>query len=124
MTTFRDHLARELERFAETPGPSFESYAVTTVALARTILEYLTIEDMTVPGMHDEAYKLKTVLDRIIYFRVVHPEVIWPTATKPKWILVYSDRTRRYGERLHVEWCRTGRCSSGWPRTTRSLRAS
>ena len=104
LTMFREHLGDELQRFPEQPGPSFESYAVTTAALARTIVEYLGIDDLTVPAMHDHAYKLKAVLDRIIHFRVLYPETVLRADNKPKWIMVYSDRTRRYGERMHIEW--------------------
>ena len=100
LTMFREHLADELQRFPEQPGRSFESYAVTTAALTRRILEYLGIEDLTVPAMHDGTYKLKTILDRIIHFRVM----IRLNDSKPMRIMVYSDRTRRYGERLHIEW--------------------
>ena len=60
LTTCREHLADQLQRFPEQPGRSFESYAVTTAALTRTILEYLGIDDLTVPAMHDGTYKLKT----------------------------------------------------------------
>ena len=101
---FREHLADELQRFPDQPGRLFESYAVTTAALTRRILEYLGIDDLTVPAMHDRAYKLKTVLGRIIHFRVSWPESVMPGDTKPRWIMVYSDRTRRYGERMHIEW--------------------
>ena len=101
---FREHLADQLQRFPEQPGRSFESYAVTTAALTRTILEYLGIDDLTVPAMHDGTYKLKTALDRIIHFKVIWPETVMSGDTKPKWIMVYSDRTSRYGERMHIEW--------------------
>ena len=104
LTMFREHLADELQRFPEQPGGSFESYAVTTAALTRMILDYLGIDDLTVPAMHDGTYKLKTVLDRIIHFREIWPETVMPGDTKPKRIMVYSDRTRRYGERMHIEW--------------------
>ncbi len=104
LTMFREHLADELQRFPDQPGRLFESYAVTTAALTRRILEYLGIDDLTVPAMHDRAYKLKTVLGRIIHFRVSWPESVMPGDTKPRWIMVYSDRTRRYGERMHIEW--------------------
>ena len=101
LTTVREHLADQLQRFPLEPRPSFESYAVTTAALTRMILEYLSIDDLTVPAMHDRTYKLKTVLDQVIHFRQMSPEGYGGT---PKWIMVYSDRTRRYGERMHVEW--------------------
>ena len=101
---FREHLADELQRFPESPERSFESYAVTTAALTRTILKYLCIDDLTVPAMHDRTYKLKTVLDRIIHFKEMWPDPITLVGTKPKRIMVYSDRTRRYGERMHIEW--------------------
>ena len=100
LTTVRERLTDELQRFPEQPGRSFESYAVTTAALTRTILKYLDIKDLTVPAMHDCTFELKTVLDRIIHFRQMWPEGGVPGA-KPKWIMVYSDRTRRYGERIN-----------------------
>ena len=66
LTMFREHLADELQRFPEQPGRSFESYAVTMAALTR-----------------------------MIHFRVLWPEMVMPGDTKPKWIMVYSDRTGR-----------------------------
>ena len=104
LTMFREHLADELQRFPEQLGRSFESYAVTTAALTRTILKYLDIKDLMVPAKHDGTYELKKVLDRIIHFRVIFPEMVWPDDTKPRSIMVYSDLTRRYGERMHIEW--------------------
>ena len=104
LTMFREHLADQLKRFSEQPGRSLESYAVTTAALARRIVEYLRIYDLTVPAMHEDSYKLKTVLDAIIHFRVIWPETVVPGDTKPEWIMVYSGRTKRYGERMQIEW--------------------
>ena len=76
LTTFREHLAAELQCCPEQPRRSFQSYAVTTAALTRTILEYLGIDDLTVPAMHGGTYRLKTVLDRIIHFRAMWPETV------------------------------------------------
>ena len=104
LAMFREHLADELQRFPEQPGRSFESYAVTTAALTRTILKYLDIKDLTVPARYDGPYDLKTVLDRIIHFREMWPETAMSGDTKRMRIMVYSDRTRRYGERMHIEW--------------------
>ena len=104
LTMFREHLADELQRFPELPRRFFESYAVTTAALTRMILEYLGINDLTVPAMHDGTYKLKTVLDHIIHFKQMWPEMTVTPGETPTSITVYSDRTRRYGERMHIEW--------------------
>ncbi len=104
LTMFREHLAQELRCFPEEPGPSFHSYAVTTAALARIILEYLGMDDLTVPAPFGErAHRLKTVLDQIIHFREVWPEGLLPSG-RPASIMVYSDRTKLYGDRLHVAW--------------------
>ena len=58
---------------------AFESYAVTTAALARRLLEYLAIDNLSVPnGFLDDPprYPLRTVLDRILHFRVLHQDAI------------------------------------------------
>ena len=75
LRSFREHLAEELRHFPQELGPSFESYAVTTAALARFILQYVGMDDVTVPARFGRrADRLKTVLDRIIHFRVLYPE--------------------------------------------------
>ena len=101
---FREHLAEELRGFPQEPGPSFQSYAVTTAALARIILEYLGMDDLTVPARFGGAvHRLRTVLDHIIHFREIWPDSL-PPSGKTVAIMVYSDRTRLYGDRLHVSW--------------------
>lgn len=104
LRTFREHLAEELRGFPQEPGPAFQSYAVTTASLARIILEYLGADDLTVPqhfgsGVH----RLRTVLDHIIHFPEIWPDRL-PPFGKTVSIMVYSDRTKLYGDRLHVSW--------------------
>ena len=51
-----------------------QSYAVTTAAPTRKILDSLNAKDLTLPnGLHPEEplYKLGTVLDRIIHFKTL-----------------------------------------------------
>ena len=100
---FREHLADELRHLPEEPGP-FASYAVTSAALARVILEYLNIDDLAVPdSVRGGTYKLKMVLDRIMHFREFYPEGSFGTQ-KPTAVAVYSDRARLYRDRLYVAW--------------------
>ena len=104
LKTFRNHLTKELRNFPEAPGPTFESYAVTTAALARSVVEYLHMDDLTVPAWLDsDAYPLKTVLNWIIHHRVLYPERLPPSGETVS-ILVYSDRAKLYGDRMNVEW--------------------
>ena len=52
---FRRHLAEELDKIPADAEQAFESYAVTTAALARRLLEYLAIDDLSVPnGFRDD----------------------------------------------------------------------
>ena len=100
---FREHLADELRHLPQESGP-FASYAVTTAALARVILEHLNIDDLTVPDpVRGRTYKLRTVLDRVMHFRELYPEMGFGTS-KPTSFAVYSDRARLYRDRLYVAW--------------------
>ena len=84
----------------------FESYVVTTAALARRLLEYLAIDDLKVPnGFRDEPpnYPLRTVLDRILHFRVLHQDAMtFAIPGEPDLVTLYSDRTQGYGEHLYI----------------------
>ena len=103
---FRSHLADELHNFPETPTSAIQSYAITTATLARRILEYLNINDLTVPdGFEPErlAYKLKTVLDRIIHFRVLNQDAVsFDFPGMPDLVTLYSDKNMRYADRLYI----------------------
>ncbi len=104
---FRKHLADELEKLPSDPRQAFESYAVTTAALARQLLDYLEIEDLTVPnsGLREEPpeYLLRTVLDRILHFRVVHQDAFtFNIPGKPDLVTLYSDQTQEYGNHLYI----------------------
>lgn len=107
---FRKHLAEELDGIPADAERSFESYAVTTAALARRLLEYLAIDDLSVPdGFRDEprSYPLRTILDRILHFRVLHQDAI--TFNVPG----MADDAVRVKARPLTSWrrgARTGRC--------------
>ena len=72
---FRKHLADELEKLPSDPEQPFESYMVTTAALAR---QCWTIGDRGPDvferwlGGEAAAYPLRKVLDRILHFRALH----------------------------------------------------
>ena len=108
---FRKHLAEELERIPSDAEQTFESYAVTTAALARRLLEYLAIDDLSVPnGFRDDPpdYPLRTILDRILHFRVLHQDAItFNVPGKADLFTLYSDQTQGYGASL----CSAGRLS-------------
>ena len=77
---FQQHLAAELTSFPEVPDATFESYAVTTAAQARKILQYVNANDLFLPNglkSDNEPYKLMTVLDRIIHFRLLGQDAIY-----------------------------------------------
>ena len=103
---FRRHLAEELEGIPADAERAFESYAVTTAALARRLLEYLAIDDLSVPnGFRDEPpnYLLRTVLDRILHFRVLHQDAITVNVPgKADLFTLYSDQTQEYRDHLYV----------------------
>ena len=103
---FRTHLAKELEKIPPDAEQVFESYAVTTAALARQLLEYLEIDDLSVAsGLGDDppAYPLRTVLDRILHFRVLHQDVMtFAIPGEPDLFTLYSERTQDLGEHIYV----------------------
>ncbi len=103
---FRRHLAEELEGIPVDAEGVFEGYAVTTAALARRLLEYLAIDDLSVPnGFRDEppSYPLRTVLDRILHFRVLHQDAItFNVPGMADLFTLYSDQTQEYREHLYV----------------------
>ena len=106
LQAFRQHLAAELARFPAKPEEAFESYAVTTAALARQIIAYLDIDDLAVPnGFNDDPpeYPLREVLNRIIHFRVLHPDAItFNYPGKPDLVTLYSDRTQDRREHQYI----------------------
>ena len=103
---FRKHLAEELERIPADAEQAFESYAVTTAALARRLLEYLAIDDLSVPsGFRDDPpeYPLRTVLDRILHFRVLHQDAMtFAIPGEPDLVTLYSDHTQEDGDHLYI----------------------
>ena len=103
---FRTHLAKELEKIPPDAEQVFESYAVTTAALARRLLEYLEIDDLRVAnGFGDDppAYPLRTVLDRILHFRVLHQDAMtFAIPGEPDLVTLYSDRAQGYDDHLYI----------------------
>ena len=105
---FRKHLADEIRNFPLEPNAATQSYAVTTAALARKILDYLNAKDLTLPnGFRLEGdsptYKLATVLDRIIHFRTLGQDIIsFGHPEKPDLITLYSDKNPRYKDHLYI----------------------
>ena len=103
---FRKHLADELARLPAEPERAFESYAVTTAALARQIMAYLDIDDLAVPnGFNDDPpeYPLREVLNRIIHFRVLNPDALtFNFPGKPDLVTLYSDQTQDRDEHQYI----------------------
>ena len=103
---FRKHLAEELEKIPADAEQAFESYTVTTAAVARRLLEYLVIDDLSVPnGFGDDPpeYPLRTVLDRILHFRVLHQDVMtFAIPGEPDLVTLYSDQTQEDGDHLYI----------------------
>ena len=103
---FRKHLAEELEKIPADAEQAFESYTVTTAALARRLLEYLVIDDLSVPnGFGDDPpeYPIRTVLDRILHFRVLHQDVMtFAIPGEPDLVTLYSDQTQEDGDHLYI----------------------
>ena len=93
---FRRHLADEMHNFPAKPDGTTQSYALTTAALARKILDYLNAKDLTLPNGFEPdqpSYKLGTVLDRIIHFRTLGQDgVSFAYPGKPDLITLYSDK--------------------------------
>ena len=103
---FRKHLAEELEKLPDNAEQMFESYAVTTAALARRLLDYLAIDDLTVPtGFLSDPAKdpLRTVLDRILHFRVLHQDAMtFAIPHEPDLVTLYSDHTQDRDDHLYI----------------------
>ncbi|MDE0057910.1 MAG: hypothetical protein OXI22_24375 [Defluviicoccus sp.] len=104
---FRKHLADELEKLPSDPEQPLESYMVTTAALARQLLDYLAIEDLTVPnaglGEKPPAYPLRKVLDRILHFRALHQDGLTSNIPgKPDLVTLYSDHSQEYGNHFYI----------------------
>ena len=106
LQAFRDHLADELKRFPEDPEYAFESYAVTTAALARQLLDYLEINDLTIPNSFDDdppKYPLRKVLGRIIHFTVLYQDAISVGIPgKPDLVTLYSDWSKEFGQHAYI----------------------
>ena len=105
---FRAHLANELRNFPLEPNAATQSYAVTTAALARKILDYLSAQDLALPNgfnFREETptYKLTTVLDRILHFRTLGQDSIsFAHPGKPDLITLYSDKHPRFKDHLYI----------------------
>lgn len=104
--TFRKHLSEELEKIPANAEQAFESYAVTTAALGRRLMEYLKIDDLSVSnglsgGPPD--YPLRTVLDRILHFRVLHQDAMtFAIPHESDLFTLYSDQTQEGDEHLYI----------------------
>ena len=103
---FRQHLAAELTSFPVEPYATIESYAVTTATLARKILQYVNAKDLILPNVlksEDAPYKLITVLDRIVHFRLFGQDAIsFDYPGKPDLVTLYSDKTLRHRDHLYI----------------------
>lgn len=103
---FREHLAAELTGFPVEPNAVIGSYAVTTAALARKILQYVNAKDLVLQnGLEPEEapYKLITVLNRIVHFRLFGQDAIsFDYPDKPDLVTLYSDKTPRYGDHMYI----------------------
>ena len=103
---FRRHLAKELEGIPEDAEQVVESRMVTTAALARRLLDYLAIRDLSVrSGFLADApeYPLRTVLDRILHFRVLHQDMMtFAIPGEPDLVTLYSDYTQDLDNHLYI----------------------
>lgn len=105
---FRKHLADQIRNFPVEPNEATESYAITTAALARKILDYLNARDLTLPNGFEQRpnsppYKLGTVLDRIIHFRTFGQDAIsFNHPGKPDLVTLYSDKNLRYKDHMYI----------------------
>ena len=88
------------------PNAATQSYAVTTAALGRKILDYLNTEDLTLPNglsPEDPPYKLGTVLDRIIHFKTLGQDAIsFDYPGKPDLVTLYSDRNLPFTDHIYL----------------------
>ena len=103
---FRQHLAEEIRNFPAEPNEAVQSYAVTTAALARKILDYLNVEDLTLPnGLEPEEppYQLGTVLNRIIHFKTLGQDAIsFDYPGKPDLVTLYSDKSLPFSAHIYL----------------------
>ena len=94
----RKHLADEMRNFPLKPDAALQSYALTTAVLARKILDYLEVTDLTLPdGLGPRrippTQNLRKVLDHIIHFRMLGQDnVSFGYAPIPDLITLYSDK--------------------------------
>lgn len=106
LRAFRKHFAEELDRNPADAEQVFESYAVTTAAIARRLPEHLAIDDLRISnGLGDDPpdYPLRTVLDRILHFGVFHQDAItFNVPGKSDLFTLYSDQTQGYSEHLYI----------------------
>ena len=110
LSQFRKHLAEELTKLPMELTSESGSYAVTTAALARKILDYLNIQDLTIANgfrSDEPSYKLGTVLNRILHFKLFG----WDSVSFPMYpkgnhdlVTVYSDKSHRYRDRIYLRW--------------------
>ena len=102
---FRQHLAEQVRSFPSEPNAAAESYAVTTAALSRRILDYLNAKDLTLPNgfqTEEPPYKLGTVLDRIIHFKVLGQDGIsFDFPGTPDLVTLYSDKNLRHADHMY-----------------------
>ena len=103
---FRQHLNEEVRNFPAEPNEAVQSYAVTTAALARKILDYLNVEDLTLPnGLEPEEppYQLGTVLNRIIHFKTLGQDAIsFNYPGKPDLVTLYSDKSLPFSDHIYL----------------------
>ena len=103
---FRQHLAEQMRNFPSEPNAATESYAVTTAALGRRILDYLNAKDLTLPNglrPEDPPYNLGTVLDRIVHFKVLGQDAMsFDFPGIPDLVTLYSDKNLRYADRMYL----------------------
>ena len=103
---FRQHLAEQIRRLPMESNAATQSYAVTTAALGRKILDYLNAQDLTLPNglwPQEPAYNLGTVLDRIIHFKTLGQDAIsFDYPGKRDLVTLYSDRNLRFTDHIYL----------------------
>ena len=103
---FRQHLAEQIGKMPMEPNVATQSYAVTTAALGRKILDYLNAQDLTLPNglqPQEPAYNLGTVLDRIIHFKTLGQDAIsFDYPGKPDLVTLYSDRNLPFTDHIYL----------------------
>ena len=104
LNQLRQHLLRELHDFPDIPHTESVSYAITTAALARNLLDYLNVQDLTLPAATyskegESTYGLSTVLNRILHFHMLTKQP--GSIPYPDVVILYSDRGLLYRDRLY-----------------------